>query len=94
VLKTFGERPAPGMLSFARPGLTLALDFPNVPRVHALFARLDACIAAAGGALYPAKDALGSSGLFHSAYPRWAEFQRYRDPCISSSFARRMENSQ
>jgi FAD/FMN-containing dehydrogenase len=93
VLKTFGTRRAPGMLSFPRPGLTLALDFPNVPRVHALFGRLDACIAAAGGALYPAKDALGSSALFRAAYPRWAEFARYRDPGISSSFARRMEAS-
>jgi len=91
VLKTFGERPAPGMLSFSRPGLTLALDFPNVPSVHTLFTRLDACIAAAGGALYPAKDARGSSGLFHAAYPRWADFQRFRDPTISSTFARRME---
>jgi FAD/FMN-containing dehydrogenase len=93
VLKTFGNRAAPGLLSFARPGLTLALDFPNSPRVQALFARLDACIAGAGGALYPAKDALGSSALFHAAYPRWAEFQQYRDPLISSTFARRMENT-
>lgn len=91
VLKTFGDRPAPGLLSFARPGLTLALDFPNVPGVHALFRRLDACVAAAGGALYPAKDALGPAALFHAAYPRWTEFQRFRDPGISSSFARRME---
>lgn len=91
VLKTFGDRPAPGLLSFARPGLTLALDFPNVPRVRELFARLDACIAGAGGALYPAKDALGSAALFRAAYPRWAEFQRFRDPAISSGFARRME---
>lgn len=91
VLKTFGDRPAPGLLSFARPGLTLALDFPNLPKVHALFARLDACIAAAGGALYPAKDALGSAALFRAAYPRWTEFQRFRDPAISSCFARRME---
>jgi FAD/FMN-containing dehydrogenase len=93
VLKTFGDRLAPGMLSFARPGLTLALDFPNVPQVHALFARLDRCVAGAGGALYPAKDALGSSALFLAAYPRWGEFQRYRDPAISSTFARRMEAS-
>jgi hypothetical protein len=91
VLKTFGNRTAPGMLSFARPGLTLALDFPNTPKVQALFTRLDACIAAAGGALYPAKDALGSSALFRAAYPRWQDFQRFRDPAISSTFARRME---
>ncbi|MBE7942219.1 MULTISPECIES: FAD-binding oxidoreductase [Ramlibacter] len=94
VLKTFGDRPAPGLLSFSRPGLTLALDFPNVPRVRGLFARLDTCIQQAGGALYPAKDALGSSALFHAAYPRWAEFQAYRDPGVSSTFLRRMEDTQ
>lgn len=91
VLKTFGNRPSAGMLSFARPGLTLALDFPNLPKVHALFACLDACVAASGGALYPAKDALGSSALFHAAYPRWAELRSYRDPGVSSNFIRRME---
>ncbi|MBC5786296.1 FAD-binding oxidoreductase [Ramlibacter sp. USB13] len=91
VLKTFGDRQAPGMLSFARPGLTLALDFPNTAKVRALFEDLDRRVAAAGGALYPAKDALGSRALFHAAYPRWAAFQRYRDPAVSSTFARRME---
>ena len=92
VLKTFGARPAPGMLSFAREGVTLALDFPNTPRVQALFRTLDACVAAGGGALYAAKDALGSASLFRAAYPQWDAFQRHRDPGVSSSFARRMES--
>ncbi|MDB5957128.1 FAD-binding oxidoreductase [Ramlibacter sp.] len=91
VLKTFGARPPRGLLSFARAGLTLALDFPDTPRVRSLFTQLDACVAAAGGALYPAKDAVGSPALFRSAYPRWGEFQRWRDAGVSSGFARRME---
>ena len=93
VLKTFGTRSAPGMLSFARPGLTLALDFPNVPQVHALFATLDDCIESAGGALYPAKDARGPGRLFRAGYPAWNTFQAYRDPGICSDFVRRMERS-
>lgn len=93
VLKTFGDRPAPGMLSFARAGLTLALDFPNRPSVHRLFRELDACIAAAGGALYAAKDALGPRELYLAGYPRWGEFQAFRDPAVASDFLRRIERS-
>lgn len=93
VLKTFGSRRAPGMLSFARPGLTLALDFPNLPQVHALFDTLDRCIEAAGGTLYPAKDARGPGRMFRAGNPAWSDFQAYRDPGICSDFVRRMERS-
>lgn len=91
VLKTFGEREAPGMLSFARPGVTLALDFPNRgARTYKLFTRLDAIVQALGGRIYLAKDARMPRSLFEAGYPRLAEFLRFRDPGISSALSRRL----
>lgn len=91
VLKEFGDHPAPGMLSFPRAGTTLALDFPNNgPGVFALLDRLDAIVAAAGGAIYPAKDARMSPGIFQQGFPRWGEFSAYVDPKFSSGFWRRV----
>jgi FAD/FMN-containing dehydrogenase len=91
VLKTFGEVPSPGMLSFPRPGATLALDFANQgERTFALLEALEAIVREAGGALYPAKDARMSAASFAAAYPRLAEFERHVDPAFSSSFWRRV----
>jgi FAD/FMN-containing dehydrogenase len=91
VLKTFGNRKAPGLLSFARPGVTLALDFPHLgERTLALFRELDAIVLAAGGALYPAKDATMSPELFRAGYPALNEFQQFVDPKFSSAFWRRL----
>lgn len=91
VLKTFGERPGLGLLSFPMPGTTLAIDFADRGLATlALFDRLDAIVAAAGGRLYPAKDARMPTSLFHSGYPRWAEFEAFRDPGISSQLSRRV----
>ena len=91
VLKTFGDRTAPGMLSFAQPGVTLALDFPNGgPRTLALFERLDAVVREARGRIYLAKDARMPRALFEAGYPRLSDFVRYRDPGISSAMSRRL----
>lgn len=90
VLKTFGDLPSPGLLSFARPGATLALDFANTPDVHTLFARLDAIVLSAGGALYPAKDARMSPAMFRAGAPQLESFLPYVDPKFSSSFWRRV----
>lgn len=91
VLKTFGTRAAPGMLSFCRPGVTLALDFPFLgERNERLFQRLDALVMEAGGRLYPAKDSRMSAEMFAAGYPRLEEFTAWRDPGISSSMSRRL----
>jgi FAD/FMN-containing dehydrogenase len=89
VLKTFGDVPPLGLLSFPRAGTTLALDFPNRGAATlALLARLDTIVAQARGALYPAKDGRISSDMFQRSFPRWHELQR--DPLMSSDFWRRV----
>ena len=94
VLKGFGARPAPGMLSFCRPGITLALDFANRgPKTLELLAALDRQVLDAGGAVYPAKDATMSPELFRNGYPRLAEFKNYIDPRFSSSLWRRLKEA-
>jgi hypothetical protein len=94
VLKTFGQRESSGMLSFARPGVTLALDFPNTGATTlALFERLDAVVMEAGGRLYPAKDARMPRALFEVGYPRLKEFLPLRDTGISSAMSRRLLGS-
>ncbi|ALA81092.1 FAD-binding oxidoreductase [Stenotrophomonas maltophilia] len=91
VLKQFGTRPSPGMLSFPRPGTTLALDFPNTGEsLLALLRRLDQIVDAAGGAQYPAKDARMTATSFQQSYPRWQDFSRFIDPRFSSGFWRRV----
>ena len=91
VLKTFGSLTSPGMMSFPRPGVTLALDFPlKGAKTLALVDRLDDIVLEYGGAVYPAKDARMSSRMFDASFPRWREFARYVDPGFSSSFWRRV----
>jgi len=91
VLKAFGDLESPGMLSFPRPGLTLALDFPNRGQsLERLFGELDAIVRDTGGRLYPAKDGRMPPELFREGFPRWREFAQYIDPRCSSSFWRRV----
>ena len=87
VLKVFGAHSSGGMLSFPRPGITLALDFPN--RDTALLdqlERFDAITGSAGGAVYPAKDARMSRESFKSFFSDWERFATFVDPSFSSDF--------
>ena len=91
VLKTFGDKPSLGMMSFSRPGVTLALDFANTgDEVLKLFDRLDGITTAAAGSVYIAKDARMSASSFRHYYPRWHEFAHFVDPRFSSSFWQRV----
>ncbi len=91
VLKQFGDITSPGMLSFPRPGLCLALDFANRgPRTETLLRELDDTVMAAGGAAYPAKDRLMRAEAFTRYFPRQAEFSAWVDPRFSSDFWRRV----
>jgi FAD/FMN-containing dehydrogenase len=94
VLKVTGDVASPGMLSFPKPGVTLALDFPiKGEKTFALFRTLDAIVREAGGRLYPAKDACMSADDYQAFYPNWREFAKYIDPAFSSSFWRRVTGS-
>ena len=91
VLKTFADRKPAGLLSFARHGVTLALDFPNRGEKTAeLFAKLDRLVLEAGGTLNPTKDALMTRAMFKAGYPNLPEFLKHRDPAFVSDFSLRV----
>lgn len=91
VLKTFGDVPSPGILSFPEPGTTLALDFPNRGSdTLRLMERLDAIVLEAGGRLYPAKDGRMPARVFQAGYPDWQSFAKHIDRAYSSHFWERV----
>lgn len=91
ILKRCGDVPSPGLLSFPKAGMTLALDFPQTERLGStLFPRLDAIVRETGGRLYPAKDAHWSGEDFRRSYPAWSELEALRDPALMSRFWKRM----
>ena len=90
-MKFFGDAPFSGMMSFPRPGVTLAIDFVNYgDSTLKLFQKLDEVVMRVGGAVYPAKDARMSAKMFKASFPRWREFADFVDPRFSSSFWRRV----
>lgn len=91
VLKTMGSLRSPGLLSFCRPGVTLALDFPNLgDRTVRLLRLLEHSVVEAGGAIYPAKDAAMEAATFEKSFPDLAQFCRHIDPAFSSLFWKRV----
>ncbi|MBI2794556.1 MAG: FAD-binding oxidoreductase [Ignavibacteria bacterium] len=92
VLKIFGTKASPGIMSFPQPGLTLALDVPNkgLSTLTAL-AKCDEVILKHGGRIYPAKDARTLADTFQKMYEQQLPaFTSYIDPHFSSTFWRRV----
>ena len=94
VLKVMGHG-GRGLLSFAQPGLSLALDFAHGANTAPLFAALERITRDAGGRIYLAKDSLMSAESFWAMYPAADAFQQIRasiDPGrrFSSSLSRRI----
>lgn len=91
VLKTMGNVASKGLLSFAKEGVTLAIDFPyQGQKTLDFLSSLDEVVEQAHGSLYPAKDARMSGDLFKAAYPNWNKLESLRDPQINSDFWRRV----
>jgi len=90
-LKEFGNLTPCGMLSFPIPGITLALDFPNIGgRLFPLLDRLDEIVNEFKGRIYPAKDARMAGRTFNASFPELENLSKYIDPKFSSSFYRRV----
>jgi decaprenylphospho-beta-D-ribofuranose 2-oxidase len=97
VLKRFGDSDPNQLLSFPRPGYTLAVDIPrNGERQDLLLDALDQVVLKAGGRVYLAKDARMRADHFRAMYPewpRWLEIKRRIDPenRFSSALSQRLE---
>ncbi len=72
-----------GMLSFPRPGTSIALDIPVRDDIQGIVDRLDECLIGLGGRIYLAKDAFTTAAHYRRMEPRldaWLEARRRWDP--------------
>ena len=66
------------MLSFPRPGISIALDIAVRKDTPELIDALNECVIREGGRIYLAKDAFTRAEHFRAMEPRLEEFQRIR----------------
>ncbi|MBA2651869.1 MAG: FAD-binding oxidoreductase [Tatlockia sp.] len=96
VLKYF-TKTGSGLLSFAQPGFTLAIDFVNNTQSRQAIIAMNEWITRAGGKIYLAKDILLSKDQFRQQYPKHEEFsnllKRYQST-MCSDMSKRLGISQ
>jgi FAD/FMN-containing dehydrogenase len=95
VLKHFGKANG-NLLSFPRPGVTLAMDFRNTNRVQRLIPKLDAIVLDYGGRLYLTKDSRMPRRVFDAGYSQADAFRELRarlnlSRTLQSSQSQRLE---
>lgn len=67
-----------GLLSFPRPGISIAIDLPAGPGIQDLIDALNRQVLAEGGRIYLAKDTFAKSADFRAMEPRLAAFDSAR----------------
>ena len=67
-----------GLLSFPRPGITIAVDFPVRDHTQGLIDALNEHVIKEGGRIYLAKDAFTRADHFRAMEPRLAEWETIR----------------
>ena len=78
VIKDCGEE-GDGLLSFPRPGMSLALDLPISENSPQVIGRLNAVVRKTGGRIYLTKDGLTSAEDFREMEPRLETFLQVRN---------------
>ncbi len=92
VLKYFTKAGA-GLLSFAQPGFTLAIDFINNPQAQKAIAMMNEWITNAKGKIYLAKDLLLTKEQFAQQYPNHKQFSQLLsqyESTMSSNLSKRL----
>jgi FAD/FMN-containing dehydrogenase len=78
VVKDCGEE-GEGLLSFPRPGMSIALDIPIRSDTQAVVDRLNACVKDVGGRIYLTKDGFTRAEDFRAMEPRLEKFFAVRN---------------
>jgi hypothetical protein len=92
VLKYFTQS-GTGLLSFAQPGFSIAIDFIHTPKARQAIASMNQLMADSGGKIYLAKDLLLTRDQFNIMYPNHERFcdilEKYQSP-MHSDLAKRL----